>query len=104
MECLRLLVPEPDIFHFRLDAVKTKPMGKRNEDKHCFTQNLVPLMFRHELDCATVMEAVSQFDKYYPHIVIQGQKNALEILGLHALLLSFVFVVQDSLDLGKSLD
>ena len=36
-------------------------------------------------------------------VVIEGQKDALEVFGLHTLLLGFVFVVKDGLDLGETL-
>ena len=54
------------------------------------------------------MQAVRQLDQDHPDIIIEGQEDTLEILGLAALFGKTGFVlriiVQDSLDLGESLD
>ena len=61
-------------------------------------------MFRHELDGPAVMKTVCKLDQHNAYIVVQGKKDSLEILRLHALLLCLVFVVKDSLDLCKTFD
>ena len=81
---LRLLETQPDVLHFRLDAVQAQPMRQRNEDEHGLGQNLVPLVLRHVLDGAAVVQAVGQFDEHHPHVVVEGKQDALEILRLHA--------------------
>ena len=54
------------------------------------------------------MQAVRQLDQDHPDIIIESQEDTLEILGLAALFGKTGFVlriiVQDSLDLGESLD
>ena len=80
----RLLETEPDVLHFRLDAVQAQPMRQRNEDEHGLGQNLVPLVLRHVLDGAAVVQAVGQLDEHHPHVVVEGKEDALEILCLHA--------------------
>ena len=92
------------VFHLRLYAIQTKPVGKGNEHEHRFAQDLVPLVFRHEFDGTAVMKPVGKLDQNHSDIVVQGKKNTLEILRLHTLLLCLVFVVENSLDLGQTLD
>ena len=50
------------------------------------------------------MEPVCKLYENHPHIIIECQQYPLEVFCLHALLLSFIFVVQNCLDFGKSLD
>ena len=64
-------------------------------------------MFRHVLDGATVVQAVCQFDEHHADIVIEGKENALEVLGLHALLADIrhavrLLLVQHRFNLGKT--
>ena len=77
-------------------------MGEWNEDEHGLAEDLVPLVLRHEFDRPAVVKAVCKLYQNYSDIVIQGKKNALEVLGLHALLLGLVFVVEHCLDLCKT--
>ena len=53
------------------------------------------------------MQTVGQFDQDHARVVVQGQQDTLEILGLETpgsevALLVLVFVVQDVLDLGQA--
>ena len=84
-------------------------MGQRDEDEHGLRENLVPLMFRHVLDGAAVVQAVRQFDEHHTDIVIERKENALEVFRLHALLadiraVGLLLVVQHRLDLGEAID
>ena len=98
---LRLLVPQPDILHLRLNLIQTQSVGKRNEDEHGLAQDLVPLVLRHELDCPAVVQTVGQLDQHNPHIVIQSQQDTLEILCLKASCLGLGVIVEDNLDLSE---
>ena len=104
---IRFLVFEPDILQFTLDAVKTQAMGQRDEDEHGLRENLVPLVLRHMLDGAAVVQTVCQLDENHPHVIVQGKENALEILGLETLLANvrstgLLLRIQHVLDLGKT--
>ena len=77
-------------------------MGKWDEYEHCLAEDLVSLVLRHELDCPDIMETVCKLDKHNANVVIEGEKDTLEVFCLHALLLGLVFVVKDSLDLCKT--
>ena len=79
---IRLLVPQPDVFHFRLHLVQSKPVGQRYEYEHGFAQNLVTLVFRHEFDGAAVVQAVRQLYQHDTYVVVESQEDTLEILGL----------------------
>ena len=84
-------------------------MGERNEYEHSLAEDLVPLVFRHELDCPAVVEPVREFDQHNPDIIIHCQENTLEILRLDAafllqVVLAAVLVVQHILDLGQTVD
>ena len=98
MERLRLLVSEPDVLHLRFHSIQTKSVGKRNEYEHGLAEDLVSLVFRHELDGAAVVQTVGKFDQHNPDIVIQCEQDTLEVLCLHAFLLSLVLIVKNSLD------
>ena len=103
---LGFLELEPDVLHFRLDPVETQPVGQRNEDVHGLGKYLVPLVLGHELYGAAVVQTVRELYQDHPDVVIEGQQDALEVLGLEALGAgrgSFpVLVVQHGLDLGES--
>ena len=103
VECLRFFVSEPDVLHLGLDAVETESMGERNEYEHCLAEDLVSLVFRHELDGPAVVKSVCKFDKNYAYIVVKGKKDTLEVLGLHALLLCLVFIVKYGLDFSQTI-
>ena len=77
-------------------------MGERNEDEHCLTEDLVPLVLWHELDRTAVVQTVSKLDQDYTHIVIEREEDSLEILCLHAFLCGLVFIVEHGLDLSKT--
>jgi len=102
MECFRLLVAEPYVFHLRLDAVETEPVGKRNEHEHCLAEDLVPLVLRHELDGTAVMQTVGKLYEHDPHVVVECEEDPLEVLCLHAFLLGLIFVVENRLDLCET--
>ena len=59
-------------------------MRQRNEQIHGFAEYLVALVFRHELYGPDIVEAVGEFDKHYADIVVEGDEDAPEILGLEA--------------------
>ena len=104
---LRFLVAQPDILQFGLYAVKSEPVGEGNEYEHGLRKNLVPLVFRHVLDGAAVVEAVGKLDENNPHIVIHREEYALEIFGLEALLgdvgsAGFLLGVKHILYLGEA--
>ena len=53
------------------------------------------------------MQTVCQLDENHPHVIVQGKENALEILGLKALLgnvrsTGLLLRIQHVLDLGKT--
>ena len=102
MECVWLLISEPDILHLRLDAVKTKSVGERNEYEHCLAEDLISLVLRHELDGPDIVETVCELDEHDAHVVIEREENALEVLGLHALLYCLVLIVKHCLDLCQT--
>ena len=102
VECIRFLISEPDVFHFRFDSIKTKSVGKRNEYEHGLAENLVSLVLRHELNGPAVMQTVCKLDQNHPYVIIECQEDTLEVFGLHALLLGFVFIVEYGLDLCKT--
>ena len=77
-------------------------MGKRDEYKHRLAQNLVPLVLRHELDGAAVVQTVGEFDENNAHVVVECEEYALEILGLYALGLGLILIVEHSLDFRES--
>ena len=102
-----LLISQPDILHLGLNFIKTEPVGEGNEDEHRFGKDLVPLVLRHEFDGPAVVEPVGQFYEDDTHIIVESEEDTLEILGLEALgveciVLVLVFIVENGLDLGKS--
>ena len=102
--CVGLLVPQPDVLHFGLYSVKAKPVGQGNEDEHCLGENLVTLVLGHEFDGPAVVKAVGELYQSHPHVVVEGEQYALEILGLVAFDVRTaltVLVVEYGLDLGK---
>ena len=103
VECIWLFKSKPDILHFRLHAVETEPVGERDEHEHCFAEDLVSLMLRHEFYGPAVVETVCKLDEYYTNVIIEGEEDTLEVLGLHTLLHSLVLVVEYGLDLCQSL-
>ena len=54
-------------------------MCERNEDKHGLVQDLVSLVFRHELYSTAVVQSVRKLDEYDSDIIIEGEKDPLEI-------------------------
>ena len=83
-------------------------MCERDEEVHGFAENLVALVFRHELDGAHVVEPVGQLDEHDAHVVVEGDQDAAEVLGLEAdplvQRLVLVVVVERRLDLGQAVD
>ena len=64
-------------------------------------------MFRHVLYGAAVVQAVRQLDEDHPHVVVQGEEDALEVLCLEALLgnvrpAGLLLRIQDVLDFCKA--
>ena len=103
----RLLETQPDVLQLAFDAVQAQPVCQGDEDEHGFAQDLVPLVLRHMLDGAAVVQTVGQFDEHHAHIVVHRQEDALEILGLQALLgdvraVGLLLRIQHVLDLGES--
>ena len=102
-----LLVTQPDVLQLGLDPVQAQTVRQGDEDEHGFAQDLVPLVLRHMLDGTAVMQAVGQFDEDHANVIVQGEKDALEILGLQALLgnvraVGLLLIVQHVLDLGET--
>ena len=48
------------------------------------------------------MQTVCKLDQNHPYVIIECQEDTLEVFGLHALLLGFVFIVEYGLDLCKT--
>ena len=104
---IRFLILEPDVLQLALDAVQTQAVGQRDKDEHGLRKDLVPLVLRHVLYGAAVVQAVCQLDEDHPHVIVQGEQDALEILGLEALLgnvrpAGLLLRIQDILDFGKA--
>ena len=104
IESLRLLVAQPDVFHFGFYAVESKPVGEGNEDEHSLSENLVPLVFRHIFYGAAIVQTVSQLYQYHTHVIIECEENTLEIFRLNALDLGLVFIVENRLDFGETVN
>ena len=104
MEGIRLLIPEPYIFHFRFDSIKTESVGQRYEYIHGLTQDLIPLVLWHIFDCTAIVQSVGKLDENDSDIIIQCKKDTLEVLGLHTLLLGLVLIVKHCLDLCQAID
>ena len=79
-------------------------MGERNEYIHCLAEDLVSLVLWHELNGAAVVKTVCELDQNHAYVIVQGKKDTLEVLCLHALLFCLVLVVEYCLDLGKTLN
>ena len=79
---IRLLVPQPDVFHFGLHLVQSEPVGQRYEYEHGLAQNLVTLVFRHEFDGAAVVQTVRQLYQHDTYVIVESQEDTLEILSL----------------------
>ena len=81
-------------------------MGQGNEKEHSLGENLVPLVLRHEFYGSAVVQAVGKLDEHHPHIVVEGEKDSLEVLCLKAFSRDSctfaVFVVQHGLDFGET--
>jgi hypothetical protein len=60
-------------------------------------------MFLHEFDRTAIMEAVGEFDQHHSDIVIESQKDTLEILSLDAFLFCLVLIVEHGLDLCQTI-
>ena len=82
-------------------------MSEWNKDEHCLAENLIPLVLRHILNCAAVVEPVGEFYQDDAHIVIECQEDSLEVLSLHALssiIALFLLIFKHILDFGKAVD
>ena len=80
-------------------------MRQGDEDEHRLGEDLVALVFGHELDGPAVVEPVGELDQHHAHVVVERQQDALEVLGLEALRGGFalaVLVVEHGLDLGQA--
>ncbi len=104
---LGLLVAQPDVLQLGLDAVETQTVRQRNKDEHSLGEDLVPLVLRHMLNGAAVVQAVGQLDEHHAHVVIEGEEDALEVFGLKTLLgnvrsVGLLLGIQHVLDLGKA--
>ena len=83
---LGLLITQPDVLQFTFDAVQAQAVGQRDENEHGFREDLVTLVLRHVLYGAAIVQAVGQFNEDHTHVIVEGEEDALEILGLEALL------------------
>ena len=105
---VRFLVLQPDVLHLGLYLVKAEAMGEGNEYEHRLAENLIPLVFRHILNRAAIVEAVGELYQHDPHVIVQRQQDPLEVLRLKALgvgiieFLAAVLVVEHVLDLGQA--
>ena len=103
--CVWLLVFQPDVFHLGLYLIQAQTMGERNEYEHRLAQDFITLVFWHEFNRATVVQAVSQFYQHDADIIVESEQNTFEILGLQALCVHFilaaVLVVQHILNLRE---
>ena len=106
-ESLGLLVFQPDVLHLGLHLVETQAVRQGDEDEHRLAEDLVPLVFGHELYGAAVVQTVRELDEHYAHVVVEGQEDALEVLRLEGigagiLVVLLVLVVEHGLDLGEA--
>ena len=60
-------------------------------------------MLGHIFYRPAIVQTVSQLYKNYSYVIIECQKDALEILRLNAFLLGLVLIVEHGFDLGKAI-
>ena len=61
-------------------------------------------MLRHIFYGAAIVQTVGQLYQDHTHVIIECQENTLEIFRLNALDLGLVFIVEDCLDFGETVN
>ncbi len=97
---LRVEVLEGQILQLLAHFLDAHAAGERRVDVEGLLGDPLPLLRRHELQRAHVVQAVGELDEQHPHVVGDGEQELAEILALRGPLRDEV----EPLDLGEAVD